>query len=90
MARVRMVTRTVEVSVVEVLCMDTEAMQPRVMTYKLGGTYEKERDILKALKKEYEEEGWALVKIRKIETESTLYGMPESLFIQLAEILPNR
>lgn len=90
MARERMVTRTVNVSKVEVLCMDTEKAEVVVKVYDIGGGLTDENLILKAIKKQHETDTFKCVKVSSVEQYEVLYGMPESKFIELASILPNR
>lgn len=90
MARERMVTRTVELSVCEVMCMDTTTAEVKINTYEIGGGLTDEKALLKAIKKLYETENFKCVAISKVTTREILYGMPESKFIELATILPPR
>ena len=90
MARERMVTRTVELSVCEVMCMDTVKAEVKVCSFEVGGGLSDEKALLKAIKKQYETDTLKCVTISKITTKEILYGMPESQFIALATILPPR
>lgn len=90
MARERMVTRTVELSVCEVMCMDTTTAEVKIKTYEIGGGLTDERAILKAIKKQHETDTFKCVAISKITNREILYGMPESKFIELATVLPPR
>ena len=90
MARERMVTRTVELSVCEVMCMNTKTAEVTIRTFEIGGGLVGEKALLKALKKLYETDTLKCVAISKVMQKEILYGMPESRFIELATILPPR
>lgn len=90
MARERMVTRTVELSVCEVMCMNTTSAEVKINTYEIGGGLTDEKALLKAIKKLYETDTFKCVAISKVTQKEILYGMPESRFIELATILPPR
>ena len=90
MARERMVTRTVELSVCEVMCMNTTTAEVKINTYEIGGGLTDEKALLKAVKKLYETDTFKCVAISKVTQKEILYGMPESRFIELATILPPR
>lgn len=90
MARERMVTRTVELSVCEVMCMNTITASVEFHTYEIGGGLTDEKALLKAIKKLHETDNFKCVTISKVTQKEILYGMPESRFIELAKILPPR
>lgn len=90
MARERMVTRTVELSVCEVMCMDTNTAEVTIKTYEIGGGLTDSKTLLKAVKKLYETDTFKCVAISKVTQKEILYGMPESQFIKLAKVLPPR
>ena len=90
MARERMVTRTVELSVCEVMCMNTKTAEVKINTYEIGGGLTDEKALLKAIKKLYETDDFKCVAISKVTQREIIYGMPESKFIELATILPPR
>ena len=90
MARERMVTRTVEVNTFEVMTVNVETADVQIREFKLGGEYDKKKDALTLLKKQYETETLKLVNITAHSVETVLYGMPETFFIEHATILPNR
>lgn len=90
MARERMVTRTVELAVCETMCMDISTAEVEVNEYEIGGGITDEKLLLKAIKKQYETDTYKCVAITSVSTKEILYGMPESEFIKLAKILPNR
>ena len=90
MARERMVTRTVELSVCECLCMDIDTASIITKTFEIGGGLTDEKALLKAIQKQHETDSFKCVKITNIMPKEILYGMPESQFIELATILPPR
>lgn len=90
MARERYVTRTVSVSVCEVMCMDVVTAEVKIVTYEIGGGLTLEKDLMKAIRKLYETDTHKCVAIRSVSTKEILYGMPESDFIKLAKVLPAR
>lgn len=89
MANVKMVTRTIEQTTAEVMCVDTNIKQVLVNTYKIGGVYTDE-DLLKKLKNIFENSSLVLVKIENQKTEQLLLGMTEEDFIRYATVLPTR
>ena len=90
MARERMITRTVEVTVAEVMCIDVTTAEVTVVSYDISGKFSTKEDILKSLKKAYETETYKIVNVQSIETKEILYGMPEIDFIRVARVLPPR
>ena len=89
MARVRMVTRTVEITTYNVKCYDCVTNTISDQNLELG-VLPNNVDPLKALKKQYESDFFKIIVINGSETVTKLNGMPESKFIELAEILPDR
>lgn len=89
MANVKMVTRTIEQTTAEVMCVDTNTAQVTINSYTIGGTYT-DGDLLKKLKKLFETDGLVLVKIESQNTEQLLLGMTEEDFIRYATVLPPR
>lgn len=90
MARERMVTRTVEVTVAEVMCIDVTTAEVTVVSYDISGKFSTKEDILKSLKKAYESDTYKVVNVQSTETKEILYGMPEIDFIRMAKVLPPR
>ena len=84
-----MVTRTVELSIVKVMCLNTTTAQVETVSYEIGGLTD-EKAILKAVKKLHETDTHKCVAIQSVEQKEILYGMPESEFIAHATILPPR
>ena len=89
MARERMVTRTIEETVVVALCMEVSTASVKEMTYTLGQQND-DAAILKALKKQYETDDFKVVAIKSKTVSEKLYGMSEADFIKFAKVLPAR
>lgn len=90
MARERMVTRTVNVTIATTICMDVVNVDTQIKDLELSGTYTNEKELLKALKKAYETDTYKVVAIQETYEKEILYGMKEIEFIKLATILPPR
>lgn len=89
MARMRMVTRTVEVNTYSVMTCNTETAEVRTIDFKVG-VIPQSIDPMKYLKKQYETETLKLCAITSHTVETILYGMPEDEFIKNASVLPPR
>ena len=87
MARMRMVTRTINVSVLEVMCVDTSTSEVTVKQFELTGETLSNEKALKILKKEYETDTLKLVAIQKTEVREEMYGLKETDFIKVAKKL---
>ena len=90
MARERMVTRTVELTIAEVMCLDTNTAEVRIMSYEIGGGLTDEKAILKAVKKLHETDTFKCVSLQGVTVQEILYGMSEIDFINHAKVLPPR
>lgn len=90
MARERMVTRTVELTVCEVMCMNIVTAEVSVRRFEVGGGITNQKDLLKYIQKHNETTTFKCVAITSTEAKEVLYGMPESRFIELAQIMPPR
>ena len=89
MARQRMVTRTVEQTMCNVMQLNVVTAEVTIKEYTIGGVYTNEA-LLKKLKDLYETEEEKLVHIESHKTEELLLGMTEEDFIRLATVLPPR
>lgn len=89
MARMRMVTRTVEVNTYSVMTCNTETAEVLTVDYKVGAIPQS-IEPMKYLKKQYETETLKLCAITSHTVETILYGMPEDEFIKNATVLPPR
>lgn len=90
MARERMVTRTVELSVAGVMTLDTTTAKVEIIAYEIGGGLTDEKAILKAVKKLHETDTFKCVSVQSVTTKEILYGMSEIDFIKHAKVLPPR
>ena len=90
MARERMVTRTVELTIAEVMTLDTTTAEVRVIPYEIGGGLTDPVSILKAVKKLHETDSFKCVAVQNVSVKEILYGMTEADFIAHAKILPPR
>ena len=90
MARVPQVTRTIQTTRVTVLCLNVNTAEPFNKEIVLPRTYKNDDEILKILRKNYENDEVKFVHIVDTEIEETLYGMSEQKFIEVADILPPR
>lgn len=89
MARERMVTRTIEETVVTALCMEVSTATVKEETYTLGQQND-DSAILKTLKKQFETGDFKVVAIKSKTVSEKLYGMSEADFIKYAKVLPAR
>lgn len=89
MARKPMVTRTIKVTTITVLCLDIETTDTLYLPVKITGTV-RESNYLKIAKEQLETETLKCVHIHDIQEDSNLYGMDEIDFINNATILPPR
>ena len=90
MARQPQVTRTIQTTNCNVLCIDLVNEQPFTENVVLPRTYKDERSMLKKLKPLLESDTVKVVHVQNFTVESTLYGMTEEEFIEKAQILPAR
>ena len=90
MARERMVTRTVELTVCEVMCVDVTTAQVAIKDMTVSGKFDDDTSLIKAIKKAHETDTNKVVAIQSKSVQEVLYGMPEVEFIKLAKVLPPR
>ena len=88
--RERMVTRTINATVVTVLCMDIVNASATTKEIEISGTYKNDSDLLKVLKKKYDTTNFVVVAIQKTETKEKLYGMTETDFMKYAKEMDSR
>lgn len=89
MARVRMVTRTVDLTTVKAMQVNIDNAQVSIEEHYIGGTFDSNETILKVLNKRAEP-NIKIVNIESVTVTQELYGMPEELFLEYAEKLPPR
>lgn len=90
MAREPMITRTVQTTTVDLLCVNTLDGQSFHMNMTLPRTYKDDKHILKVAEKFINDENIRAVHVTSAEVKETLYGMTEARFIELAEVMPIR
>lgn len=90
MAKTPMITRTIQTTEVNVLCMDIKQGEPFNTTVTLPRTYKDNAAMLKAAAAVIDNEDIKAVHIVASEVKETLYGMKETDFIVNADILPTR
>lgn len=87
MARTRMITRTINVTVVEAMCVDTSTAEVTVKSLELTGETFTTEKALKEIKKEYETDTFKVVAIQKMEVHEEMYGLKEIDFLKVAQKL---
>lgn len=90
MAKTPMITRTIQTTEVNVLCLDIKQGEPFNTTVALPRTYKDNAAMLKAAAAVIDNEDIKAVHIVASEVKETLYGMKETDFIANAHILPAR
>lgn len=90
MARQPQVTRTIQTTKCNVLCIDLVNEQPFTQEVILPRTYKDERSMMKKIKPIVENDNVKAIHVQNFTVESTLYGMTEEEFISAAHILPAR
>lgn len=86
MSRVKNITRTLKITRVTALMLNVETAEPFNETFNLEGTFKNDEAILKALKKEYEDEVCKIVHIVDTEVITKKLSMPVQSFIDLTTI----
>lgn len=87
MARVRMVTRTINVTTVEAMCVNTKTAEISIKDLELTGETFTQEKALKVLKNEYETDSFKVVAIQKMEVHEEMYGLKEIDFLKVAQKL---
>lgn len=90
MARIPMVTRTIQTTKVNALCLDIVEQKPFEKEYILLGTYKDNKHLMKALENVANDDTHKVVHVKSTEIVETLYGMTEQEFISYANVLPPR
>ena len=90
MARQPQVTRTIQTTEVNVLCLDIDMGEPFNQNVVLPRTYKDEKHMLKAVEKVINSDTVKAVHIVDSTVKETLYGMSEQDFITFAKVLPPR
>lgn len=90
MRKEKMVTRTVTEINCEIMCVNIDSAEVTVKNFTVFGKYDDENDILKECQDLIDTDNIKLVHVSGFSEEEVLLGMPESKFIELAEVLPPR
>ena len=90
MAKTPMITRTIQTTEVNVLCMDIKQGEPFNTTVTLPRTYKDNAAMLKAAAAVIDNDEVKAVHVVTSDVKETLYGMKEIDFIANADILPAR
>ena len=85
-----MVTRTVMVTTVGVMCLDVTSAEVQIKNFEMSGTFTDFASALKSVKKAYETDTFKCVAVQYMTEKEVLYGMKEIDFIKLAKVLPPR
>lgn len=90
MARAPMVTRTIQTTTANVLCLNIKEGEPFNREVVLPRTYKDEKSMMKVVEKVINTDDVKAVHIVHAEVNETLYGMTEQEFISAAHVLPDR
>lgn len=90
MARMRMVTRTVNENTYTCMCVDTESAEIINRDFVMGVEFDSDDAALKYFQKNFNTDNFKVVTVVAHSVKEILYGMPESEFIRLAKVLPPR
>lgn len=88
MARVPMITRTIQTTLCDVLCLNVETAEPFNKQISLPRTYKDENSMLKQAKSVLDTDTEKVVQIVNSKVEETRYGMSEQEFIKHAQVMP--
>lgn len=90
MARVPLVTRTIQTTTATIMCLDIEKQESVTKDLVLPRVYKDDKAILAAAEKALNSDNVKAVHVLRTEVCETLYGMTEQRFIELADVLPSR
>lgn len=90
MARIPMVTRTIQTTTANVLCLNIKEGEPFNKEVVLPRTYKDEKSMMKVVEKLINTDDVKAVHIVHTDVNETLYGMTEQEFIAAARVLPDR
>lgn len=90
MAKTPMITRTIQTTEVDLLCLNIVEGEPFNTTVTIPRTYKDEAAMLKAASKLVDNDEQKAVHVVGSRVKETLYGMKETDFIAHAEVLPAR
>lgn len=90
MARIPMVTRTIQTTKANVLCLNIKNGTPFYKEVILPRTYKDEKSMMKVVEKVVNDDEVKAVHIVDTVVRETLYGMTEQEFVACAEVMPPR
>lgn len=90
MARTRIITRTIQTTKANVLCLNIVEGEPFNQVVTLPGTYKDEKSLMKQVELAINTDSVKAVHVVDTKVEETLYGMTEADFIALAKPLPRK
>lgn len=90
MRKVPLITRTIQTTRANVLCLDINQAEPFNKEVILPRTYKNDEAILKKAREIIDTDTVKAVSVVQTSVEETLYGMPENIFIENAVVLPPR
>lgn len=86
MARVKNITRTLKITQATALMLNVETAETFNETFNLEGTFKNDGAILKALKKEYEDETCKIVYIVDTDVITKKLSMPVQTFVDITTL----
>ena len=90
MARIPQVTRTIQTTEATIMCLDIEKGEPFTKVVSLPRTYKDDKAILKQAEQELATDTVKPVHVVSSTVKETLYGMSETDFMKVAQVLPPR
>lgn len=90
MARIPMVTRTIDSTEVTIFCVNTEDKTTFTQSITMPGKYPDNNKLMKAIEKVFDGEPVKPISIEGASVKSALYGMTEYEFLKYAHVLPDR
>ena len=89
MSKEKMITRTIVLTEVDVMCVKVSEAQVSTHKYTLCGTYDT-LSALQKIKEDYETPDFKPTAVMSMKSSELLYGMTENEFIRYGQILPPR
>lgn len=89
MAKEKLVTRSVIGTKATLMVVDIPTGTTTQLEVKIGGKFTEKEKVLKAVQKIHDNENQKVVAVLSFENFNTLYGMPESQFMEMASPLPD-
>ena len=90
MARTPMITRTIQTTKANVLCLNIVEGEPFNQVVALPRTYKDEKSLMKQVELAINTDSVKAVHVVDTKVEEALYGMPEADFIAVAKLLPRK